>query len=33
MDTFAIIGVVLVIAAVALLFARKVKPGAGAATH
>src|SRR5262249_60604789 len=30
-DTFAVIGVVLVIAAVALLFASKVKPGAGAA--
>jgi DHA2 family multidrug resistance protein len=30
-DTFAIIGVVLAIAAVALLFARKVKPGAGGA--
>ena len=32
-DTFAIIGVVLAIAAVALLFARKVKPGAGAGAH
>jgi len=32
-DTFAVIGVVLVIAAVALLFASKVKPGAGAAAH
>jgi DHA2 family multidrug resistance protein len=32
-DTFAIIGVVLAVAAVALLFARKVKPGAGAGAH
>jgi DHA2 family multidrug resistance protein len=32
-DTFAIIGAVLVIAAVALLFARKVNPGAGAGAH
>jgi DHA2 family multidrug resistance protein len=32
-DTFAIIGAVLAIAAVALLFARKVKPGAGAGAH
>jgi MFS transporter, DHA2 family, multidrug resistance protein len=34
-DTFAVIGVVLVVAAVALLFARKVKPaaGAGAGAH
>jgi MFS transporter, DHA2 family, multidrug resistance protein len=33
-DTFAIIGAVFAIAAVALLFARKVKPGAdGAGPH
>src|SRR5262245_38606432 len=32
-DTFAIIGVVLVVAAVALLFARKVSPGGGAGAH
>ena len=32
-DTFAVIGVVLAIAAVALLLARKVKPGAAAGAH
>jgi MFS transporter, DHA2 family, multidrug resistance protein len=32
-DTFAIIGVVLAIAAIALLFARKSKPGAAAGAH
>jgi DHA2 family multidrug resistance protein len=32
-DTFAVIGVMLAIAAVALFFARKAKPGAGAAAH
>jgi DHA2 family multidrug resistance protein len=32
-DTFAIIGAVLAIAAVTLLFARKVKPGGGAGAH
>lgn len=32
-DTFAVIGVMLAIAAVLLLFARKGKPGAGAAAH
>jgi DHA2 family multidrug resistance protein len=32
-DTFAIIGMVLAIAAVALLFARKVKPGGGSGAH
>jgi MFS transporter, DHA2 family, multidrug resistance protein len=32
-DTFAIIGIVLAIAAIALLFARKSKPGAAAGAH
>ena len=32
-DTFAVIGVILAIAAITLLFARKVKPGAGASAH
>src|SRR5215471_12551342 len=32
-DAFAIVGVVLAVAAVALLFARKVRPGAGAGAH
>jgi MFS transporter, DHA2 family, multidrug resistance protein len=32
-DAFAIVGVVLAIAAVALLFTRKVRPGAGAGAH
>jgi MFS transporter, DHA2 family, multidrug resistance protein len=32
-DTFAVIGVILAIAAVALLFARKAKPGAGGGAH
>ena len=32
-DTFAVIGVMLSIAAVSLLFARKAKAGAGAAAH
>ena len=32
-DTFAVIGVILAIAALALLFARKVKPGAAAGAH
>ncbi|CCB63625.1 DHA2 family efflux MFS transporter permease subunit [Hyphomicrobium sp. MC1] len=32
-DTFAVIGVMLSIAAIALLFARKAKPAAGAAAH
>jgi MFS transporter, DHA2 family, multidrug resistance protein len=32
-DTFAVIGVILAIAALALLFARRVKPGAGAGAH
>jgi DHA2 family multidrug resistance protein len=32
-DTFAIIGTVLAIAAVALLFARKIKPGGGSGAH
>ena len=32
-DTFAIVGVVLAIAAVAILFARKVKAGGGAGAH
>jgi DHA2 family multidrug resistance protein len=32
-DTFAVIGVVLAIAAIALLFARRIKPGAAAGAH
>ena len=32
-DTFAVIGVILAIAAVALLLTRKVRPGAGAGAH
>jgi MFS transporter, DHA2 family, multidrug resistance protein len=32
-DTFAVIGVILAIAAFALLLTRKVKPGAGADAH
>ena len=32
-DTFAVIGVILAIASITLLFARKVKPGAGVSVH